>query len=96
MQSLQDPIGIADRVRALRLERGWTRAELAARAGVALDTLARFERTGHVALARLARLAVALGRGHELDQLFAASPPLSLSDLERRSRPRQRGRRAAS
>lgn len=85
--------GIAERARALRLARGWTQQELAERSGVALETLRRFERTGKIALERLARIAVVLDAVRPLGELFAAPPAATLAELERAERPRVRAPR---
>ncbi len=81
---------LARRLRARRLDRGWSQTELAARSNVAPDTLKRFERTGEVSLTRLIRLSLALGLASELEGLFAQTVPESLEVLERPKR--QRGR----
>lgn len=65
-----------------RLAIGWTRAELAARSGVAPDTLKRFEQTGQVSLERLLKVALALGALHEFGALFPEPEPSSLAELE--------------
>ena len=82
--------GIAERARALRLARGWTQRELAERSGVALDTLRLFERTGKIALERLARIAVVLDAVRPLGELFAPPPLATLAELERAERRRIR------
>lgn len=86
---------IAQRAHRLRLHRGWTQQEAAARAGVTLASYRRFERSGSISLDRLLRVAVALGAYEGLDQLFAPPPAASLADLERldASETRKRGRR---
>jgi transcriptional regulator with XRE-family HTH domain len=86
---------LAQRVKALRLERGWTQQEVAERAGVALPTYRVFERSGRISLDRLLRLALVLDARAGFDQLFAPGPAGSLAELERRAeRPsRKRGRR---
>ncbi|HEX6746677.1 MAG TPA: helix-turn-helix transcriptional regulator [Longimicrobium sp.] len=86
---------LAERVRALRLQRGWTQQELAARAGLTLATYRRFERTGRIALERLLRIAAILDARGGFDQLFALPAAQSLAELAARSRqrPRKRGRR---
>lgn len=86
---------VAERVRELRLARGWTQQELAERAGLTLATYRRFERTGRIAFERLAKLAVVLDARTGFDQLFALPPASSLAELAARSHPqaRQRGRR---
>lgn len=87
--------GIADRVMQRRLDQGWTRRELAERAGLSFSTLRRFERTGQVSLERLIHLASFLDALDGFDQLFLAPPARSLADIEQRTRRRQRGRRKA-
>lgn len=84
---------LAERIRQRRLALGWSRRTLAERAAVAPDTLRAFERSGQISLARLARLAVALGVDAELERLFSAAPPVqSLDELAAQSKRRQRGR----
>jgi len=84
---------LAERVRTLRLERTWTREELARRAGVATATLKHFERTGQVALTRLVRLAVALDAVDGFEGLLTARPVRTLAELEQPMRKRVRGKR---
>jgi transcriptional regulator with XRE-family HTH domain len=86
---------LASRVRAMRLQRGWTQQELAERAGLTLATYRRFERTGRIALERLLRIAVILDARAGFDELFAMPPAQSLAELAERTQPqtRQRGRR---
>lgn len=79
---------LGSRVRALRLDQGWTQAELAARGGVALDTLKKFERTGQLSLERFVRLTIALGKARELEAFLSNSVPASLRALERPKRQR--------
>ena len=87
---------LAQRTKALRLDRGWTQEEIAERAGIALATYRRFERTGGISLERLLKLAVILDALGGFERLFAAGPARSLAELERQvERPsRQRGRRS--
>lgn len=86
---------LADRIRALRLARNWTRATLAARAGVTTASLKRFESTGKASLELVLEVALALGRLDELDGLFEPPGPESMAELEEQSRRpgRKRGRR---
>lgn len=74
---------IAGRVRALRLERGWTQREIAARAGIAFETYRAFERTGSISLERLMKLAVVLDARTDIEQLFRPAAAQSLDELER-------------
>lgn len=86
---------LARRVKALRLERGWTQQEIADRSGIALATYRQFERSGRVSLERLLRLAVILDAQAGFDSLFTRPAARSLSELEDEDRPRRkRGRRS--
>lgn len=86
---------LARRVRALRLDRGWSQQEIAERAGLALATYRRFERTGRISLERLLKIAVILDARAGFGELFALPPARSLAELEERTaRPgRKRGKR---
>lgn len=87
---------LARRVKALRLERGWTQQEVADRAGLALATYRIFEREGRISLDRLLKLAFVFEARAGFDQLFAPRPVRSLAELEQRAeRPsRKRGKRS--
>lgn len=86
---------LAERVKTLRIDRGWTQEELAERAGLRLATYRRFERTGHVSLERLLKLTVVLDARAGFERLFVRSPASSLAELEQRSerQARKRGKR---
>jgi transcriptional regulator with XRE-family HTH domain len=87
---------VAARVRALRLERGWTQQETAARAGIALPTYRAFERTGRISLERLLKIAIVLDASAGFAQLFPLPPARSLDELEARAArgsTRKRGKR---
>jgi transcriptional regulator with XRE-family HTH domain len=92
VQELAD--GVAARLRSVRLDADLTQAGLAARSGVTLASLRRFETTGQIALESLIRLAQALGRDADMATLFAPAPVASLDELVISSRPRRRGRRS--
>lgn len=87
---------LAGRIRALRLDRGWTQQETAERAGLAPATYRHFERTGQISLERLLKLAVVLDARGGLDGLFVRPPARSLAELEERAerQTRRRGRRS--
>jgi transcriptional regulator with XRE-family HTH domain len=87
---------LARRVKALRLERGWTQQEVAERSRLALATYRVFERSGRISLDRLLKLAVIFEACSGFDQLFAPKAIRSLAELERRvERPsRKRGKRS--
>lgn len=86
---------LAGRLRELRLLAGWKQATLAARSGVTLASLKRFENTGKVSLASLLQLCHALGRLDEFDQLLRPPAVRSLDELEARDvhPARKRGRK---
>ncbi len=92
---------LAERCRQLRLAANETQESLAQRAGVGLATLQRFERTGRINTAGLARIVVALGRDQDFAQVLAPPPAAlatTLDELERRqvAMQRQRARRPAA
>ena len=87
---------LADRVRELRLAQGLRQATLAARAGVSLATLQRYEQSGKTSLENLLRISQALGRLDEFDALLrppAAASIAELEQLEPEAPPRRRGSR---
>lgn len=83
------------RVRVRRLQRTWTQAEIARRAGIREATYVLFERTGKIALLRLLKVLDVLGLLDEFDRI-GREPDytgLKLDDLvkperKRGSRPR--------
>ncbi|HEY4086375.1 MAG TPA: hypothetical protein VGM43_10580 [Bryobacteraceae bacterium] len=86
---------IAGRFKARRLSGAMTQMDLAVRAGMSLGSLKRFEATGQIALDSLLRVALALGRLEDFDQICAESLELegqTLDELLRAPRKRQRGR----
>ena len=85
---------LAERFKTLRLQAGYKRTTLAARAGVSLASLKRFETTGQVSLKNLLRLAHALGRLPEFADLFAPPEARSLAELREMNRQKtpKRGR----
>lgn len=89
---------VAAGARAARLRRGWSRKELARRAGVSPAMIKNFERTGRIGVVRLVALAGALGALREFAALFPAPPAASLDELEEPQRPptRRRGRTLAA
>jgi transcriptional regulator with XRE-family HTH domain len=85
---------LASRVRSRRLERGFTQAQLAERAGISPATLKRFEHTGRIAFVSLVRLAVVLEALPGMERIFAAPEYRTIEDVAARAQPRKRGRRS--
>jgi transcriptional regulator with XRE-family HTH domain len=82
------------RVRALRLARDWKRDTLAAKSGVSVSTIKRFELTGTISLDGFLRICEALDRLSELERLLVPPSAVSMAELERKEKPLpKRGRR---
>ncbi len=79
---------LADRVRALRLERAWKQSTLAKRAGVSLPTVQRYEQTGRTSVETLLRLCHALGHLDGFAELLRPAAASSLAELETREEAR--------
>lgn len=88
---LRDAVRLAARNRRIAL--GFTQSELAARSGVPLGTLKRFERLGEVSLSTLLALAEALDALNGFHGLFPLPEARSLEDLERQASLPNRARR---
>ena len=76
---------LADRVKTLRLQKGWTRETLARRAGVSASSLKRFETTGKASLELTLKVAHALARLDEFNKLLQPPSASSIEELERRA-----------
>ena len=84
---------IAKRMTAQRLQRAWTRDELAKRAGINVHTLKRFERTGQISLPRLIAICEALDMLDDLIRAFKPRQRISIKDWQvQEDKTRQRGR----
>ncbi|MFT3828303.1 MAG: helix-turn-helix transcriptional regulator [Opitutaceae bacterium] len=99
MLSLSTPVEIArtlaQRAREQRLQRGWSQAELARRAGVKLPTYVLFERTGRTSLVRFIAILDVLGLSGEIEALGKSALPagVSLAELAKPLPKRGRTRR---
>lgn len=81
----------ADKIRRLRLGRGWKQSTLAQRAGVSLASLRRYETSGQGSLKNVLRLTFALGRIDDLATVLEPPPARSITELERmRGAPKRR------
>lgn len=86
---------LANRLRQRRLEHNWTREELAARSGVTVASIRRFETTYQITLQRLLQLSFTLHLIDSFENLLIAPPALSLAELEKnyQLKTRKRARR---
>lgn len=84
---------LAGRVRAERLARSWKQTTLAARSGVSVPTIRRYEKTGRTNLHNLLLLLEALGRLDELEPLLRPPPATTFDELKARAAERERPRR---
>lgn len=69
---------IAQKIVRLRKRKKITQKQLAARSGVSLGSLKRFEQSGEISLQSLTKIAIALDVENELEDLFN-NVPLHLS-----------------
>ena len=84
---------LALRIRDRRLQRAWTQAEMARRAGLKEPTYVLFERTGRISLLRLLKVLDMLGLMGEFERI-GEEPDLSTLTLADLVKPkRQRGSR---
>ncbi len=72
---------IANRMVKLRKRRKITQKALAAKSGVSLGSIKRFEQSGEIPLQSLTKLAIALEVEGELDTLFDSVPFQSIEEV---------------
>ncbi|MEE0596200.1 MAG: helix-turn-helix transcriptional regulator [Agathobacter sp.] len=72
---------IAKRMIRLRKRKKLSQRELAAKSGVSLGSLKRFEQSGEISLQSFTKLAIALGVEDELDNLFTEVPFESIEEV---------------
>ena len=70
---------IAKRMIRLRKRKKLSQRELAAKSGVSLGSLKRFEQSGEISLQSFTKLAIALGVEDELDNLFTECQAVRLN-----------------
>ena len=97
LKSPSDVLGVVrSRFKQRRLALALTQAGLAARSGVTLGSLKRFETTGLIAFDSLLKLALVLDCLEDFDRLASddgdALTRRSLDDILAASRPRKKGR----
>ena len=72
---------IAQKIVRLRKRKKITQKQLAARSGVSLGSLKRFEQSGEISLQSLTKIAIALDVENELEDLFNNVPFASIEEL---------------
>ena len=64
-----------------RVEKGFTREQMAEQSGVAVSNIVRFEQKGLISLTNLIALAMTLGYGSELKGLFSTPKYSTMEEL---------------
>ena len=72
---------IAQKIVRLRKRKKITQKQLAARSGVSLGSLKRFEQSGEISLQSLTKIAIALDVENELEDLFNNVPFASIEGV---------------
>ena len=72
---------IAQKIVRLRKRKKITQKQLAARSGVSLGSLKRFEQSGEISLQSLTKIAIALDLENELEDLFNNVPFASTEEV---------------
>ena len=87
--------GIAEKVKARRLEKNFTQKAFAKRAGVGYDAFRRFEKTGEISLYNLISCAVILDATDDFAKLFSMKSYQSIDELleKKEIKGRKRGSR---
>jgi len=84
---------VSSQAKALRLASLMTQPELAARAGVSVASLRRFERTGNASFELVARIAMVLRSENKFTELFELPRFTTLDEAINQPPARKRGRR---
>jgi len=85
---------LGQRLQQRRLDRAWSREELAKRSGVTAASIKRFESTGQIALERLLSLCFTLGCIEDFNKILLSPEPTTMQELKSRVKKRKRGRTA--
>ena len=72
---------ISQKIVRLRKRKKITQKQLAARSGVSLGSLKRFEQSGEISLQSLTKIAIALDVENELEDLFNNVPFASIEEV---------------
>lgn len=86
---------LADDFRARRVEKNLTRIDLAAKAGISVSNIVRFEQKGLISLKNLLELAIVLGYTSEVKNIFAIPKYSTMEELTqiRRNANKKKARR---
>ncbi len=88
---------LASQVKRLRLERRWSRLDLAMHAGINVYTLKHFERTGQISLERLLKICQKLDILSDIVRAFKPRKRVDVDNWTAKAGiERQRGRRRSS
>lgn len=77
---------LARRVRRIRKRRSISQERLSEMSGVSFGSVKRFETTGKISLLSLTKIAVALGCGDEIREMFTQIPYRNLEEVMRDGR----------
>ncbi len=77
---------IAQKIVRLRKRKKITQKQLAARSGVSLGSLKRFEQSGEISLQSLTKIAIALDVENELEGLFDNVPFASIEEINEQTK----------
>ncbi len=83
---------LGKRAKALRVQRNLQQREVAARAGIGLGTVTRFEKTGKASIENVLRIAAALGAEEGFELLFALPKYRTLDEALASPAPAERQR----
>jgi transcriptional regulator with XRE-family HTH domain len=72
-QPFEIALMLAEKIRALRKEKGYSQKELAERTGVSFGSIKRFEQTGQVSLESLLKIAYLLDKLNDFETIL--NPP---------------------
>lgn len=77
---------LAQRIRRIRKRRSVSQEKLGQMSGVSFGSIKRFETTGKISLLSLTKLAVALGCGDEIRNMFTQIPYRNIEEVIRENR----------
>lgn len=72
---------VAERIARIRKRRKISQKELSEKSGVSFGSVKRFETTGQISLISLTKLAIALGCGNEITELFSDVPYRNIEEV---------------